>query len=346
MPYYYYKPPKIYDMIPKEGPTRGGTHVRIFAMEFKKNKHILCVFDGVKTRAKLISTAEIECVSPKRPSPGSVPVYVTYEEDGDKSKSTSLPFLYYETPEVHSIEPPCGPTYGFTQITVKGKNFIDMGLNKAKCIWNGRTYMNVTIIDEGTLYCSSPPMTRAESLMPWQDMRHTVEITLNGGAEHTDNKVKFAYYPDPEILSVVESERGPVDGGTISHLGGRGFKHENVCNLKIRYGALEVTPEILDDKKVNTISPRVSVPDAVVLAPSGNGQNYGADLTLHYRDIENTFTYYQSMFVHDLHPQAGPTSGKTRIEVSGIGFKQFKFDNGTIRDDIPLYAKFEDMNGA
>ena len=67
---------------------------------------------------------------------------------------------------------------------------------------------------------------------------------------------------------------------------------------------------------------------------------------MHYRDIENTFTYYQSMFVHDLRPQAGPTSGNTRVEVSGIGFKQFKYENGTIRDDIPLYAKFEDMNGA
>ena len=52
------------------------------------------------------------------------------------------------------------------------------------------------------------------------------------------------------------------------------------------------------------------------------------------------------MYVHDLRPQAGPTSGNTRVEVSGIGFKQFKYENGTIREDIPLYAKFEDMNGA
>ena len=91
---------------------------------------------------------------------------------------------------------------------------------------------------------------------------------------------------------------------------------------------------------IKTISPRVSVPGAVVLSPSGNGQNYGADLSLHYRDVENTFTYYQEMYVHDLHPQSGPTSGRTRVEVTGIGFKQFKTDNGTLRDDIPLYAKF------
>jgi len=222
---------------------------------------------------------------------------------------------------------------------VKGKNFVNMGLNKPKCIFNGHRAMNVTIVDESTLYCSSPPMTNAESRMPWKDMRHTVEITLNG-AETTDNKVKFAYYPDPEISQVLDSPRGPVDGGTHSTLMGRGYTHDNVCNLKVRYGALEVTPEIVNNTMIKVISPRVSVPDAVVLAPSGNGQNYGADLTLHFRDIENTFTYYQNMFVHDLHPQSGPTSGKTRVEISGIGFKQFKYENGTIRDDIPLYAKF------
>jgi len=101
---------------------------------------------------------------------------------------------------------------------------------------------------------------------------------------------------------------------------------------------------IVNGTHLKTVSPRVSVPDSVVLAPSGNGQNYGADLTLHFRDPENTFTYYQDMFVHDLRPQTGPTSGQTRVEVTGIGFVQFKHDNGTLRQDVPLYAKFVDAN--
>lgn len=103
-------------------------------------------------------------------------------------------------------------------------------------------------------------------------------------------------------------------------------------------------PKMFNDTHMEVISPRVSVPDAVVLSPSGNAQNYGKDWTLHYRDLENTFTYYQDIFVHDLHPQAGPTSGKTRLEVQGIGFRQFKYDNGTLREDLPLYIKFVDMN--
>mmetsp|Transcript_24456 Transcript_24456/g.30450 ORF Transcript_24456/g.30450 Transcript_24456/m.30450 type:complete len:146 (+) Transcript_24456:762-1199(+) len=144
-----------------------------------------------------------------------------------------------------------------------------MGLNKAKCIFHGKKAMNVTIVDESTLICSSPPLTRSESLMPALDMRHTLEVTLNG-AETTDNRIKFAYYPDPEINQVLNSNLGPVQGGTQSTLVGRGYKHENVCNLKIRYGALETKPEIFNDTVVRTISPRVSVPDAVVLSPSGN----------------------------------------------------------------------------
>jgi len=35
------------------------------------------------------------------------------------------------------------------------------------------------------------------------------------------------------------------------------------------------------------------------------------DKTLHYRDVENTFIYYQDLFIQDFNPKVGPTSGKT-----------------------------------
>ena len=165
VPYYYYKPPKIYYMVPQEGPTKGGTDVRIFATEFKSNKKIICIFGETKTRGKHISKTEIECISPPHQPPEKVQVYVTYEEDGDKSKSNGLPFLYYETPELISVEPPCGPTYGRTQITLKGKNFVDMGFNRAFCIFNGTRWMNTTIIDSETIICQTPSLSRFETFM-------------------------------------------------------------------------------------------------------------------------------------------------------------------------------------
>ena len=60
----------------------------------------------------------------------------------------------------------------------------------------------------------------------------------------------------------------------------------------MKYGGIDVIPKMLDDSHMEVISPRVSVPDDVVLSPSGNAQNYAKDWTLHFRDKENTYTYY------------------------------------------------------
>lgn len=37
-PYFYYRPPKIYDIEPREGPTRGGTEVTIFGSNWQLDK--------------------------------------------------------------------------------------------------------------------------------------------------------------------------------------------------------------------------------------------------------------------------------------------------------------------
>jgi hypothetical protein len=112
--YFYYKPPKIYDVTPKEGPTRGGTEVIVTGAEFMTDKNIICQYGSIKTRGKLISTSAVKCLSPPVDLPGPVPLLITYEGDGAKFGSEAAEFLYYETPIVDSIEPACGPTYGYT----------------------------------------------------------------------------------------------------------------------------------------------------------------------------------------------------------------------------------------
>lgn len=105
-------------------------------------------------------------------------------------------------------------------------------------------------------------------------MVYHVTITLNG-AEETTTFAVFNYYHEPEIRHVVNSEMGPVEGGTQSTLIGRNFLQKNICNLKVRYGALEVTPTRFNDTHLQTLSPTVNAPGSVTLAPAGNGQNYG-----------------------------------------------------------------------
>jgi len=90
----------------------------------------------------------------------------------------------------------------------------------------------------------------------------------------------------------------------------------------VRYGPLTQEPqkEKISDGEIEVTSPVAQVPDAVVISVSLNGQQFSRDYTLHFRDEENTFTYYQPTFVNTYGPKSGPVSGKTRIRVSGLGF--------------------------
>ena len=126
-----------------------------------------------------------------------------------------MSFLYYDTPEVLGIDPQCGPTYGYTQITVKGKNFVEMGgFGKAKCIFNG-TFMNATIVDSQTIKCSSPKLTEDQESLEDKWMYMNVQVTLNA-QEASDSMVRFNYYPELEITHTFDSEMGPITGNTQS----------------------------------------------------------------------------------------------------------------------------------
>lgn len=48
---------------------------------------------------------------------------------------------------------------------------------------------------------------------------------------------------------------------------------------------------------MNTTSPNATIPDAVVVSIALNGQQFIYDKTLHYRDVENTFTYIQDPYI-------------------------------------------------
>jgi hypothetical protein len=224
---------------------------------------------------------------------------ISYE--GEKYTSDSIKFLYYDTPEIYGISPVCGPVTGYTQITVFGKNFLDMGFGKAKCIFNDTYYTNATIMENDIIKCDSPILPPGEGYelghgnAPWYHFNGTapwysVAVTLNG-KEIARNNTRFSYYIDPQINSV-SPNLGLMRGGTVSKIIGSGFLH-GVCNLTVRYGAIHVKPtSSVSDTEIEVSSPKAEVPDAIVVSVSLNGQQFVGDITLHHRDPENTFTYF------------------------------------------------------
>ena len=171
---------------------------------------------------------------------------------------------------------------------IKGKNFQVMGFGKAKCLFN-ETIMNATIVDSETLLCDSPPLNLKQASVNTPYLYSNVKVTLNG-LDTTTEEIKFFYYPELSIHRVIRNN-GPMTGGTHTVLKGTGFTHPHVCQLTFRFGAIDVQPEFDQNGDVVVVSPQVAAPGALTIFASGNGQNYGADPTLHYRDVENTFTY-------------------------------------------------------
>jgi hypothetical protein len=98
-----------------------------------------------------------------------------------------------------------------------------MGFGKVKCIFNGTEYMNATIMETDIIKCDSPPLPPNMGFAGEGNSApfYYIAITLNG-KEITNTTLKFTYYIDPKILSI-DPNLGPLKGGTVSNLTGKGF---------------------------------------------------------------------------------------------------------------------------
>jgi hypothetical protein len=82
------------------------------------------------------------------------------------------------------VQPVCGPEAGYTQLTVTGENFVDLGHDKAVCVFNKTIFTNATVIDEKTILCDSPSILNklGYSEVPEGGIAHyMVDVSIDGG---------------------------------------------------------------------------------------------------------------------------------------------------------------------
>jgi len=58
-------------------------------------------------------------------------------------------------------------------------------------------------------------------------------------------------------------------------------------------------------------------------------------------DRGNIFTYYQDSYITDYSPKSGPSIGKTLIKVEGMGFVQFRDEDGN-KIVEPMWIRMRD----
>ena len=332
--YTYYKPPYIFDTDPRQGPTKGDTEVTLIGTNFKENTTIICKFGNQAVEGKYLTKHKISWLSPPHPKAEFVPISVSFEQD--LWSSGQIKYLYYDQPTISKIEPTWGPESGYTQITVYGANFINLGLGKVHWVFNRTVNMNATVMESDIIKCDSPPAQgwyRSDTKEPrFYNVEITLDGTLFGGPPQ-----RFNYYKEPEINSIFPI-MGPIEGGTELTISGVGFGQTSVWNPTIRFGNIYAIPSKISEYEIQVKTPEVDVPDAVVVAVGLNGQQFTKDKTLHFKDEENTFYYYDNPIIYGFTPDKGMSNGGTLVKIKGRGFLPKKYENGTFIPS-PVYVR-------
>jgi hypothetical protein len=88
----------------------------------------------------------------------------------------------------------------------------------------------------------------------------------------------------------------------------------------VRYEQKVLVPENVNMTSLSVLSPPANVSGAIVVSISGNNQQFINDRTLHFRDVQNTFEYYQNFIVEDIKPLYVSNSGNTPLRIKGMLF--------------------------
>ena len=115
---------------------------------------LMCNFGNSAVQARLISSTEVECVSPPYSHAGEINVSITLNGIHDTA-TEALTFRYYTESIISSFQPLTGPSLGGTRVSVTMTDVISdhddfvclFGLKSAKGQY----------VDENTVECVTPP---------------------------------------------------------------------------------------------------------------------------------------------------------------------------------------------
>ncbi len=280
--------PKVTALSPKEGPTGGHTRVKVSGENLETASQALEVKFGT-AKATVISDSadEIEAESPSGTA-GAVHATVT-TAGGTSASSTADEFTYRGVPTVTGISPKEGPEVGGTTVVVTGTHF--EGATEVKFGTAKGTIAEVK--SETELTAKSPPGSGTED----------VTITTPGGTSAPSSADQFAYRAIPTIGTISPKE-GPEAGGTTVIITGT---HLTAAS-EVTFGGATATFTVKSDVEVVAVTPPGVGSVDVAVKTAGGKAVTGAG---------NEFTYRGVPKVTGLSPKEGPTSGHTKVKISG-----------------------------
>nr|MDT0657843.1 IPT/TIG domain-containing protein [Micromonospora sp. DSM 115978] len=286
-----YIPPTITSIVPNEGPSTGGTTVTITGTGFADATGV--DFDGAAGTDLVVdpSGTSLTVVTPPG-APG--PADVTVQIPGANAIAING-FTYLDTPPTAgAIAPDSGPQSGGQTVTITGTAFVP---DDTTVTFDGVPATNVVVNQAGTsLTAVTPPGAVGPA---------SVVVTTPGGSA---DPLDYTYLADGSdaVVTGLTPTSGPTAGGTTVTITGTGFT-----------GATGVTFDGTPGTGFTVNQAGTTI--TVVTPPNAAG---AAQVRLVFpagTAAAGSFTYVAPT-IAAISPDDGPSTGGTRVTITGTGF--------------------------
>ncbi len=284
-------PPTVTAVTPAKGKTAGGATVVLTGTGFQD---VTKVQFGSKagTKLKLSSSTSLSVVAPA--GTGTVDVRVVTKA-GTSPTSEQAKYSYLAAPTVTKVSTTAGGIDGGTMVTLTGTNFVDF----TKVTFGSTPGTKVQIKSEKSLTVTTPAR-KAGAV--------DIQVTTAYGTSKKSSKARFTFMAAPKISSV-SPNAGKLTGGTTVTIKGSDFSKIT----RVTFGGNAGTKLKVSSTKnltVTTPSGKAGVAEVQVAGAYGSSPKATAA----------RFTYIAPPNVTKVAPANGPTTGGTKVTITGTDF--------------------------
>lgn len=352
----YHDDIEIYRVSPANGPSSGGTVVRVSGLGFLDLPQTACQFGvGERTPARVIDAQTLVCATTSLVSSLGIPAENGYPSLSNVSRvekgaalrvtingidfaptNTSVSFLYDDDMTVLALVPNHGPATGGVRVLVRGSGFRPD--ERLACRF-GLQSVYAEYVRDDTIACLAPPQVRMSKVfvsvtLNGQDFtpEQAPTVDSNGDDGYTEGPL-FTYTDRASVLSL-QPNKGPTRGGTMVRVSGVNFA--DTSTMLCRFGAVVTTARFVSTEVITCMSPAVPVGTGRVhldvsktsTPPLLPGDVQPLEFT---SDSSNNptmwtangveFTFMDDAEVLAAFPSSGPSSGGTKVSLTGSGFE-------------------------
>ena len=292
--------------------------------EIHASNGLYCVFDNVVVPASQCESSVVQCVSPPQDRIGQVEVKLRVYSDLNESEDEKayydlvgnpnpLMIQYVETPIILEVTPKTIPLSAGVILTVRGKNFVNSPLLRARVDNIIETSRVKFVSDSELLVDLREPHPDRHSIINFKLV--SVIISINS-VDFSAESVLISMERDLEIQSVQPS-RCPTSGGhNVLVTGGPFAMKVPSDNIRCRFGSdMTSIGYRLSNSQIECKCP-VS-PNGVDMVNLRVSMDAGETYTM----SSVRFDYVAPAQVTSLLPSIGPQTGGTVITVLGTNFR-------------------------